>query len=348
MFTLNNPAADEDPHSWADARYLVWQRERGRNGTEHYQGYVVWKTVKSLAQCKQVSSRAHWETRRGTHAQAKAYCMKSDTRVDGPWTVGEEPQPGKRTDLDRMKEAADADKPEIDIANEMFGTWAKHYRALERYRGIKQGNNRTWHTKCTVYWGAPGVGKSRRAQAEAPGAFWLAKPRAAGSGAWWDGYDRHEVVVIDEFSGWLTRDLMCRLCDRYPLNVETKGGAVALLAKRIIVTSNKPPCDWWPNVGIGAMQRRLEAPLGEIIYLEHEWVPEPLEPLVIDLAGDDESIEEPPAQRPRYDSDDEGIGLMSDEEAEIQASIAMWLGDNDDELDENSMELNQSSMWPPS
>lgn len=79
------------------------------------------------------------------------------------------------------------------------------------------------------------------------------------------------MVVIDEFYGWIARDLMCRICDRYPLNIETKGGSVSFLAKKIIITSNVHPKDWWPKVGLGAMERRLKAPLGRIEFMPIPW-----------------------------------------------------------------------------
>ena len=61
-----------------------------------------------------------------------------------------------------------------------------------------------------VIWGAPGIGKTSKARDLAgPEAFWLSRP--AGQTAWWDGYVGQEVVVIDEFYGWLSLDFMCRL-----------------------------------------------------------------------------------------------------------------------------------------
>ena len=70
-------------------RYGVWQLERGKNGTAHLQGYVEFRKAMSLTAIKKVvGERAYVEERRGTREEARAYCQKEDTRVEGPWEHG--------------------------------------------------------------------------------------------------------------------------------------------------------------------------------------------------------------------------------------------------------------------
>lgn len=287
MFTLNNPNVEvitDNPAVWPQVEWAVWQLERGESGTLHYQGYVIFNVKKRLSACKTVCPRAHWEPRRGAHRDAHAYCSKEDTRVEGPFFVGVEPhlEPGKRNDLLSIKRAMDEEKSEREIAedDELFPVWARHPRLYARYKMVKRDNERNWPTLTTVYWGAPGVGKSRRARDEGgPDAFWLPKPNSSTGALWWDGYDGQEVVIIDEFYGWISRDLLCRLCDRYPLVVQTKGGATPFLAKRIIITSNTPPGGWY-RIGLGAMERRLSGDLGSIVNMVEPYLGPVQEPLV--------------------------------------------------------------------
>jgi len=280
VFTINNPAEDASPVvGWPQVVYGVWQLERGENGTPHFQGYVIFATRKRLTWIKEhCDATAHWEPRKGTHQQAKAYCMKDESRVDGPWEHGDEPHKaqGKRNDLLALKRKLDEGVGEAAIAadSEMFAVWAKYWKVIGRYRMLKSMNERRWHTFCQVYWGPPGVGKSSRALEEAgPGAYWLPRPSGVGQTIWWDGYEGQEVVVIDEFYGWIMRDMMQRLCDRYPLLVQTKGGTTPFLAKKIIITSNEHPIAWWPKVGLGAMMRRLEGECGKITQMQDPNVP---------------------------------------------------------------------------
>ena len=64
---------------------------------------------KRLSFLKKISpefAKAHFEVARGSPESNRAYCTKSDTRVDGPWEFGALPfGQGHRVDLDDAAEA---------------------------------------------------------------------------------------------------------------------------------------------------------------------------------------------------------------------------------------------------
>lgn len=264
IFTVNNPEG-VDPCSWAGVRFLAYQKEIGpENGIPHFQGYVVMQKKVRLSHMKKVCGTAHWEVRRGTHAQALEYATKEESRAPEfePVVQGDPPAQGARTDLSEVQKAIDGGMPMAELASEYFGTFLRYHKGLATYKYL-QAEARHWHTHTTVYYGPPGTGKSRRAMFEAgPNAFVLSAPNQSSGAVWWDGYDGQEHVVIDEFYGWIPVTFMCRLCDRYPFTVQTKGGTVQFVAKRIWITSNKAPELWWPRSGLGAMHRRLEGDHG--------------------------------------------------------------------------------------
>ena len=256
MFTLNNPVDDESPSllEQKNAVFCIWQKEKGAQGTEHLQGYVIFKTQKTLNGLKKFKcvDGAHWEIRRGTHSQARDYCCKEDTRVAGPWSFGVEPADGKggRSDLLALKRLLDDNKSEMEIADEMFGTWARHYKCVERYKRLKNMHVRTWPSITTVLYGPPGTGKTKWCLDNGgESAYWLKKPN--GGSVFFDGYEGQDIVIIDEFYGWLPFDLLCRMCDRYPLLVDTKGGMCNFYPKKIYITSNQHPSEWYRN-GLGS------------------------------------------------------------------------------------------------
>lgn len=78
---------------WPDVAYVVWQKEICPTTNRlHYQGYIEFVGKKSYKwvqeNCEGLES-AHFEVRRGSQAEARRYCMKEDSRVDGPWEFGE-------------------------------------------------------------------------------------------------------------------------------------------------------------------------------------------------------------------------------------------------------------------
>lgn len=69
-----------------------------------------------------------------------------------------------------------------------------------------------------------------------------------------------EHVVLDEFRGAIDISHLLRWFDRYPVIVEVKGSAVVLKAKKIWITSNISPDDWYPDLDAetkAALRRRL-------------------------------------------------------------------------------------------
>lgn len=95
-FTINNPRINHEAYLAYDCTYMVFQKERGEAGTEHYQGYIYFRNARSLAGIKTdaIFATAHLEAARGTPAANHAYCTKEEGRIDGPWVKGDIPQQG--------------------------------------------------------------------------------------------------------------------------------------------------------------------------------------------------------------------------------------------------------------
>lgn len=97
--------------------------------------------------------------------------------------------------------------------------------------------------KPEVFWfyGHSGSGKTRTAYEMMPDCY----RKTNSSGQWWDGYDAHPDVLIDDFKdGTLTYSSLLELLDRYECRVQYKGGSRQFLARRIVITSIHPP-DYW-------------------------------------------------------------------------------------------------------
>lgn len=88
--------------------------------------------------------------------------------------------------------------------------------------------------------------------------------RKAPDSRWFDGYDGHPVLLLDDFSGASSKmslSYTLQLLDRYPITVEVKGDSVPLLATKIFITTNNHPSTWykWTNrrIQYAALARRV-------------------------------------------------------------------------------------------
>lgn len=264
MFTINNPLQESLPDRFVNnSEFLTYQYEKGEQGTFHHQGYLVLKANpankngRSLKWLKDnIDSSCHWEPRMGTHTQAVAYCNKEDTRQKGPWTFGEwsDTQGEKKggavnaSKILGVKRAIDEGADEHELYENHFGEMLRYGKAFERYRLAKKNLRRHWMTKSLVLYGAPGTGKSMRAEKVASFHFGedvYNLEIGKGDRIFWDGYIGQKCVIINEFYGQLPISYLLKLLDRYPMQVETKGGSAQFCAEMIIFTSNEHPRLWY-------------------------------------------------------------------------------------------------------
>jgi len=231
-FTINN-YSDNDIISLKrniKYRYIILGDEIApTTGTKHIQGYVYLAnaiTFESLK--KKLPSGTHIEQAKGNFSKNKEYCSKQNILFED----GTEPEQGKRSDIERAREVVANGGSMRDIIDLNCG-----------YQGIRTGEKvfqycetrRNWVTDVSWFWGKTGTGKSRKANETLPNAWWSGKDLR-----WWQGYDGHPDVIIDDFRGdFCTFHELLRILDRYPYTIENKGGSRQLLAKRIIITCPK-------------------------------------------------------------------------------------------------------------
>jgi len=237
------------------ARYLAFQGEIGGvGGNEHLQGCVVWNDAKlprlaGDALQRPGGPRPHVEVMRGTLEQAVAYCSKPDTRAPPPAPqfaeFGERPRgvgrQGSRSDWDDIRDHLSGGGALAELAQTHPGHIVRYHGGLQTLQGYLKPQRREWKTEVHWYYGPTGTGKSRYAFREHPDAY-----QKMGGNKWWDGYDGHECVIVDDYR----RDLcpfheLLRLLDRYPMRVEFKGGSREFVARTLIITTPYSPRDTW-------------------------------------------------------------------------------------------------------
>lgn len=250
---LTIPHADFTPYLPPTAQYIKGQLERGNDtGYLHWQILVAFKTKCRLAMVKRIFGDT-------THAElskskaANDYVWKEDTRVEGTqFELGKLAfKRNNQADWDEIKSLAKSGRLD-DIPGDIF---VRNYGNLRRIAADFAAPV-AMEREVVVYWGATGLGKSRRAWEEATLNAYPKDPRTK----FWDGYRGQENVVMDEFRGDIDVAHLLRWFDRYPVIVEIKGSSVVLSAKKIWITSNLSPRDWFPNLDEAtkeALLRRL-------------------------------------------------------------------------------------------
>ena len=125
----------------------------------------------------------HVEICKGDEASNIAYCTKDDSRILGPFRIGEPSKPGKRSDIVAVREMIAAGKGMGEIVLN-----ASSFQAMKcaelclKYMEIK----RTWKTEVRWYHGSTGSGKTRDAFREFPDA-WVSLSKST----FMEGYDAH-------------------------------------------------------------------------------------------------------------------------------------------------------------
>lgn len=247
---LTVPGHEFTPYLPPSVLFIRGQLERGEGGFLHWQLLAITGKCRGT-KLRELFGPVHIELSRSDASDE--YVWKEDTRIDGTqFELGRRPiSRGRSTDWDAIR----AQAIQGDLSEVPSDIYVRCYNQLRRI-GQDHLQPVAMERTCAVYWGRTGTGKSRRAWEEAGLHAYPKNPRSK----FWDGYQGHEHVVIDEFRGGIDIAYMLIWLDRYPVIVEVKGSSTVLRASSIWITSNVDPRLWYPEADTEtkeALLRRL-------------------------------------------------------------------------------------------
>lgn len=223
-------------------------------GRMHWQSYAEFHKPMEVAGLAKIFGKGNkFILSKGDQDSNITYCSK-DAKVE---EFGDRATPGKRNDLDKVREMAleDGMRGVTKVCN------MQQIRVAEKFLTYNE-EPRDWECKVVWLWGPSGAGKSRRAREICVEDVYV---KNAGT-KWWDGYDAHENVIIDDFrDSWWGITEMLSLLDRYEKQVEVKGGFRQFKPKTIVVTSINKPESFYKNTGESI--RQLTRRITEIVYV---------------------------------------------------------------------------------
>jgi len=268
-WVFRQSATDDEDEAWAlHAKFLehctaaAFQLESAPDtGYLHYQG-SFWLINRKRFQWiqKELGHFEYLQPQKGTPLQAWTYGTKQETRVIGPWLLGECPVEGTRSDLKDYVESCKANKSDIELWNEHPTCMARYPGVPGKIRGLEPPIRKNG-LQVLVFYGSPGLGKSTFARRCFPGIYdipisdklWLTD-RAYGK----------EMILFEDFAGEMPLKRLNRMLDPFPLEMEVKNGWVWYMPSVIVFTCNDPPHEWYDY----SRRRDLKAQ----IYRRITWV----------------------------------------------------------------------------
>lgn len=287
LFTINHPGSNDKPAEFPELKRAVWQLERGTEGTTHYQGYMELNKRMRSTELHKISwlSRSALFVRRGTVKQCYDYCTKTETRVEGPWMIGDW-STVKQTKNSVLQLACTdilAGKSINHVAREYPGAYARYCRGLRDLATIIKGSSiPPWRkVEVLVLQGDTQLGKSRYALDLAmayTGDFdeVYILDASNNSNVWFDGYYGQKVLIIDDFGGFIKYRHLLRILDGYKVRLEVKGGFTWAAWTKVIITTNLMPDEWYKRAGenhdLAPLYRRLPVTV-EVDMVLYEDIP---------------------------------------------------------------------------
>ncbi len=231
-FTLNNYSEDDlDKFKLIECNFIIIAKETGESGTPHLQGVIRFKrTYRMTGLRRNFSDRAHWEPADEFEA-AVNYCMKEDEK---PFIKDHRKQ-GQRNDLTLACETIKTGGI-IALARDDPATFVKYHGGFAKLAAMFQ-EPRSTVPHVTWLYGCTGSGKTRYVHDKHESLF-----VAHSTYKWWDGYRQQEAILIDDMrASYAPFNILLKIFDRYPMQVEVKGAFTQLNSPYIYVTSQYPP-----------------------------------------------------------------------------------------------------------
>lgn len=241
-------------------QYLKGQLEMGEGGYEHWQ--LIAYTPKKCTYSKMISmwpEEAHIE--HTISEEAENYVWKEETSLGERFELGHKTMKrNSQKDWDCMFDAAKKGKFDDIPSDVKVRCWNQFQGIAKYYMSPTDRGEVISH----IYWGVSGSGKTHRAKMESgyfdkPEDVYMKIPTTK----FWDGYRGQTNVIIDDFDGQINISHLKIWCDPTgtACQVEIKGGAVALVATRFWITSNRDWREWYGQTANGndldAIKRRF-------------------------------------------------------------------------------------------
>lgn len=273
--------SDEKESGGAVATYYRYQEEIApTTGRRHWQGYIEVDRRCGVRDIQRIigAGKSHVEPAKDPEA-ARDYAGKTDTRAPGAepieWGQFGGRIQGERTDLAGLAAIA-RDRGTGDIIRSQPADYVRYHRGLEAIAaaGVEPRSSREPPPGVTILIGPPGSSKTRIPFEE----FGDSEVYTKDASKWWNGYRDQKCILFDDWVGSLEipPHALLQICDRYPLQVQSKGGYVKMARRTvaIVFTSNIDITEWY-GYNKAEWEKALPAFRRRVSKIVHELEDEP-------------------------------------------------------------------------
>lgn len=265
-FTYFNFKGPEDLKllsTFLKTKYIIASEEIcPTTGRHHYQGYVefthpvTWGKILKL-----FPQHPSLHVRRGSAAQAAAYCHKPDKPGFVKLIIeeGELSRQGERTELEALQQSCEEGVKDSELYGLHGATMFKFYRHAGNCKQVfsKTRNNKWRKPEVHVIVGDAGQGKTRSVFDKHGYDNVYTLERANGA-IWFCGYEEEKVLLIDEFYGTdIPYSTLLRYLDGHPMKLPVKGSFAYKAWDYVYITSNNEPKSWYDQGLTPALKRRI-------------------------------------------------------------------------------------------
>lgn len=231
---------------------LAFQLEVGKeNGYLHYQGYFELINKKRLTWIKSnIYPFEYLDGRRGTPLQAWTYATKDETRVLGPWTIGDCPvenDSGAQKSLEKFGNDIIAGFSDTELFRAHPSCYIRYPRVIDRLRQFSPPTRAAdKNLEVYLFYGPPGTGKTEFAKHQAHMMGYYPCEIPIGKDFWLTPhFFGQQYVIIDEFKANISLKDLLRLLDKYPIQAPVKGDFLWWCPHIIVITTNVSPWSWY-------------------------------------------------------------------------------------------------------
>lgn len=252
--------------AWDSIRFCAFGTEHATTtGRTHLQGFFQSIQRISLKQAIACSRFHYVSCMKGTVEASWCYITK-ECGAENVFMYGEPTESrmissnqGSRSDLSNLRDLV-LSGASFEECNELYPVQLSH--SMTWFNRMLQEREREPRGEPTVgvYWGRTGTGKTRTVFDSFTDVYRVSPQERV---KWFNGYRGQKVALFDDFStSQMDISMFLQITDRYPLDLETKGGFIEWKPEVIIFTSNSNPRDWYyGDFRYPAVQRRIDTQL---------------------------------------------------------------------------------------